>query len=398
MRLPLIPILFVLVLGILIDLYIWKALRKRCKYQWVTKFHCVTAVLVNAALLVAICLPRRQGSNALLLTDIWLIYTCMSVFIPKLLWIIFDLVAKIPRLWHGRLFRPLSWLGLGLAVVLFALFWQGALFGRTALKVEETTVEIKDLPKAFDGYRIAFFSDLHTGSYGTDTTFVARVVRTINDLHPDLIVFTGDIVNRNSDELLPFANTLSQLKAPDGVDAILGNHDYGDYTNWPSLRDKAENMRLLYRTIESMHWKLLRDSTVWVVRGADSLAVIGVENIGDAPFPTYGSLSKAYPQVADSHTKILLTHNPRHWEDSIADNPAANIHLTLSGHTHAMQMQIGSWSPASFRYKLWGGLYGDSLRRSLFVNIGIGMVGFPARILNANPTITLITLRPSKQP
>ena len=389
MRLPFIPIILALLVSILLDYYIWRALRNRLKSRWPATVQLISAALLNVALIVAIALPRRDGSNEVLLTDMWLIFTCMSFFIPKAIWAIFDLISRIGK-W--RPLRLLSYFGGLLAVALFAVLWWGALIGRTSLDVEEVTVDIPDLPEAFDGYRIALFSDLHTGSYGSDTTFVSKVVSTINETHPDIILFTGDIVNRNSHELEPFVAPLSRLKAPDGVFAILGNHDYGDYTDWPSPQAKAENMEVLSRLFPRMGWKLLRDSTAWITQRADSLAIIGVENIGDPPFPTYGSLEKAYPNVGDSHTKILLSHNPKHWSDSISARENINIALTLAGHTHAMQMEVANWSPACFRYPLWGGLYGDPADCQLFVNIGIGVVGFPARLLQATPSITLITL------
>ena len=143
-----------------------------------------------------------------------------------------------------------------------------------------------------------------------------------------------------------------------------------------------------------MNWRLLLDETVVLRRGDDSIAVIGVENIGDAPFPAYGSLDRAYNgSLSDSVTKILLSHNPAHWSDSIADRPGANVALTLSGHTHAMQCEFFGWSPAKYRYKLWGGLYRSSLGRQLYVNIGLGAVAMPVRIGQAVPEITSITLK-----
>ena len=176
-----------------------------------------------------------------------------------------------------------------------------------------------------------------------------------------------------------------------GVYAILGNHDYGDYFNWPAPQIKQANMQLLYDLYKQTGIRLLRNETVWLRRGADSLALIGVENIGEPPFTTYGSLRRAYPNLSDSIPKVLLSHNPRHWTDSIATDPAANVALTLSGHTHAMQIEIGKWSPSAWRYDTWGGMYTDDAHRQLYVNIGAGTVGMPMRI-GATPEITVITL------
>ena len=179
-----------------------------------------------------------------------------------------------------------------------------------------------------------------------------------------------------------------------GVYSILGNHDYGDYFNWPNDSSKAANMELMDSLKAKMNWQLLRNQTAWLRCGSDSIALVGVENVGDPPFHIYGDLPASYPgSLSDDVFKILLSHNPAHWVADIKDNPSAQIALTLSGHTHAMQMEAFGISPAAFRYPTWGGMYSDSdsLRR-LYVNIGIGEVGIPARI-GATPEVTLFTLR-----
>lgn len=271
--------------------------------------------------------------------------------------------------------------------------WWGATINRFHIDVNRVEVHVDGLPEEFEGITIAQFSDLHTGTFGTDTTFVGKLVDRINSLHPDIIVFTGDIVNRSSDEMRPFTTVLNRLHAPEGVYAILGNHDYGDYHNWPSAESKQANMNELYCLYSLTSMKLLRNETTWLHRGNDSIALIGVENIGDPPFTIYGSLTQAYPNLQDSNAKILLTHNPQHWVDSISSDPKANVALTLSGHTHAMQIEVAGISPAALRYQTWGGLYNaPDGHRHLYVNIGTGTVGIPMR-LGATPEITLITLR-----
>ena len=252
------------------------------------------------------------------------------------------------------------------------------------------------MPAEFEGYRIAQISDLHVGTYGNDTAFVSSLADRLNALDADLIVFTGDIVNSRAAELVPHAGPLSRISAPDGVLSILGNHDYGDYASWPDAAAKRENMELLKSLQGKMGWRLLLNETETLRRGQDSIIVIGVENIGDPPFPVYGSLPKAYPQLSDSVVKILLTHNPAHWVDSIASRPDINIPFSMAGHTHAMQIEILGWSPAKYRYPTWGGLYtDDDNSHKLYVNIGTGTVGFPARV-GATPEITLFTLENAK--
>jgi hypothetical protein len=239
---------------------------------------------------------------------------------------------------------------------------------------------------------VVHISDLHLGTYGNDTTYISTIVNKVNSLKADVILFTGDIVNRNSNELKPFVSTLSRLKAKDGVYSILGNHDYGDYEDWKSEAEKAANFQALKDMQAEMGWTMLNNQSTAITRGNDSITIIGVENIGDPPFHIYGDMSKAYSDISDKQYKILLTHNPAHWTSDIENQKESNIALTLSGHTHAMQMEFFGISPARFRYRTWGGLYNDNYNHPLYVNIGIGTVGFPARI-GATPEITLITLK-----
>ncbi len=394
MRLPLLLILPVLLIGILVDWYICRAVSRRCtrgRRFWYP-FSVVTAVIFQVALVVLIAIPKRAGSNEALLEIMWILYAYFSIYLPKYLFVLVDLIGKIPCLFGRRRLRGFGVAGIAVGVVTFGLMWWGALVNRYNIDVEEVEFAHPLVPEAFDGYRIVQLSDLHVGSYGTDTTFVSALVDRVNALNPDLILFTGDIVNRQTSELAPFRSVLSRLKARHGVYSVLGNHDYGDYYNWPSPETKQQNMNQLVADQESMGWKLLRNRTEVLRRGADSINLIGVDNIGDPPFPRYGSLSEAYPTLCDSTFKILMSHNPAHWTGDLR-NSGSRIPLTLAGHTHAMQMSLGrKWSPGVFKYPTWGGMYADSTGQSLYVNIGIGEVGIPARI-GATPEVTLFTLR-----
>lgn len=351
-----------------------------------------SAIVLYALLIVAISLPRRSGDNGMLLSVMWMLYAFVSVYIGKYIFVIFDLLASIPKLFHKHRIKILTWLGAVIGISSFFIMWWGALIERFRLDVREVEIVRTDIPAGFDGYRIVQISDLHTGTYGDDTTFVAGMVDKVNELKPDLIVFTGDIVNSRSSELTPHLHTLCRLKARDGVFSIMGNHDYGDYASWPTLSDKEKSVSFLKHSQADMGWRMLNNESVMLYNAGDSLALIGVENIGDPPFPIYGSLTKAYPSLNDSVFKVLLTHNPAHWSDSISGHDV-NVPLTLSGHTHAMQIEIAGFSPAVYRYKTWGGLYGDKDSvHQLYVNIGLGTVGIPARI-GAAPEITVLTLR-----
>ncbi len=396
MRLPLLLILPILILDILADWYICRAVWRRCTRgaRFWRPVSLWSSIVLGVGLLAAIAWPKKSASDYDLTGLMWFLYCYFSIYVPKYLFIIIDLLGKVPQLWHRRRIKGFAHAGITVAVLTFGLMWWGALVNRYRIEVKEIEFADPSMPSSFEGLTIAQISDLHTGSYGSDTTYVAKVVETVNALHPDIIVFTGDIVNRRSKELKPFVSTLSRLNAPLGVYSVLGNHDYGDYYAWDSAADKEANMQELYRMQHDMGWTLMNNSAHTFHAGPDSLVLIGVENIGDPPFPIYGDLDKAYPgDLADSAFKILLSHNPAHWVDDIAGSPDKNIALTLSGHTHAMQMELFGLSPATFRYDTWGGMYADiDSTRRLYVNIGIGEVGVPARI-GATPEITLFTLR-----
>lgn len=393
MRIPLLFLITVIVLSLLVDGYIYIMVRRRCVSKVPARLQLVSAVLLYMALIVGVSMPRRSGDDGSLLFIMWVLFGYMTFIMPKLVFVVVDAVALLPVLWHGRRWRWLSLTGGVIAIVAFLAMWWGALVNRFRVDVREVDFEFPHLPAAFDGFKIVQISDLHVGTYGDDDRFVRKLVGVINGLHPDAVMFTGDIVNRHSSELIPFVDALSGIEAPYGVFSILGNHDYGDYADWPSEADKAADVAALCAMQESMGWKLLLNQTEFIHSGRDSIAVIGVENIGDPPFRIYGSLHKAYPGVGDSVSKILLSHNPAHWTDSIAGHDDVNIALTLSGHTHAMQIEVAGLSPAAMRYATWGGMYGDEAgRHALYVNIGAGTVGMPMR-LGATPEITLITLK-----
>ena len=391
MRLPLIPVLIILVISILIDIFIYRRMRR----IGASRKLCVTYVIISSAcqllLLAAALMPKKTGSDVQLRALMWVIFAYLTVYIPKIIVALCMLVRMgLARLFHRPL-HGITFTGAALGAVIFCLMWWGAVFNRHDIDVRDVSVDIEGLPPAFDGYRIAQISDLHVGSLDNDPGFLIHAVERINSLRPDLIVFTGDIVNRHSPELIPYTDILAQLHAPDGVYSIMGNHDYGDYYSWTSAAEKQADIDSLQAMQARMGWRMLNNTHTWLRRQGDSLALIGVENIGDPPFHIYGSLSDAYPDLSDANTKILLSHNPAHWSDSVCGRRDMNVALTLSGHTHAMQIELFGASPAAMRYDRWGGLYTDSLGRDLYVNIGLGVVGMPARI-GATPEITLLTL------
>lgn len=401
--------LAIYLLCLLIDTYIIFDIRRmlsgnrRKVALWI---HGVVSGLCIALVTTVVCWPKNSTDNDLL-PLMWMIYVLVSIYIPKIIYIIFSLIGRLFR--FSRNGKPVyygAYCGMALALFAFGFLWWGVMFTRNELRVNRVNVESDRLPTSFDGFRIVQFSDAHVGSRGDDVSFVAKMVDSINSLQPDLIVFTGDIVNRATHEMEPFLNVLSRLKAREGVYSVLGNHDYGDYADWRNPAERDANNALMAAWQRQIGWRMLNNSRDFISRGNDSIVLIGVENWGEPPFKQYGSLDDAYSlsrdslfNVNDRRFKVLLSHNPEHWNREVSK--VSNIDLTLSGHTHAMQFMLGGgnhkWSPAMWIYEQWGGLYerksSDGVPMRIYVNIGSGEVGFPSRLGSAKPEITEITLR-----
>lgn len=407
MRIPLVLAAILMAVSVLIDIYITYDLKRLSKKRIWSKIYFGTSVLFWIWLIVIFCLPKRN-EDAGIVYLMWMLYSYLTVYLAKFVYLVVTLSGRILRkALHARTKQhPAHWTALACAFVVVAVMWSGTAYTRHHIMVTRVDIWSQRLPEGFNGFTIAQISDLHVGTWGKDTTFVSNLVDSVNALSPDLIVFTGDIVNRETTELKPFISVLSRLHAPYGVLSVLGNHDYGDYVDWPNPADRLANNRQLAADEAKMGWHLLNNDRVVIKCGNDSIIVAGVENWGDPPFHTYADMEKALPSSPDSivhqnddNFKVLLTHNPEHWNQ--VTSSTTNIDLTLSGHTHAMQAMIKSgdwqWSPAGWRYPLWGGLYervdkeGDNVQ--LYVNIGSGEVGMPSRLLQAYPEITLLTLR-----
>lgn len=404
-------IMILFVGSFLVDFYIWKDVKRITDKRFWHVAYAVSAVACWIFLIVTLCLPRRSADSDIL-TVMWMLYAYASLYLAKLAYVVCSLIGRLVRRLAGIKTKahPAMIAGVVAGLAIMAVLWEGVFYTRYRIVVNRVEVEAPDIPRPFDGYRIAQISDIHVGTWGRDTLFVSQLVDSVNSLHPDMIVFTGDIVNRETKELEPFVKTLSRLKAKDGVYSILGNHDYGDYMDWERAADREDNNRLLASRQKEMGWVLLNNEKRFMTRDNDSIMLVGVENVGDPPFPSYGDLEKALSSSRDSlfhqndrHFKILLSHNPVHWDDYVSRH--TNIGLTLSGHTHAMQMllRIGgwAWSPAKYRYDLWEGMHErlneNGKKTRLYVNIGAGEVGMPSRLLGAYPEITLFTLKHKRQ-
>lgn len=286
----------------------------------------------------------------------------------------------------------ISWLGLGIGSGLFGTLLYG--FGnKYKYKLEKVKLHFENLPLAFKGLKIIHISDIHSGSL-QDKQAVEKGVYKIMQQKPDLILFTGDLVNNEAVEMDELASVFSTLKAPMGVFSILGNHDYGDYKQWGSAEKKAANLSTLKEVHRNMGWRLLLNEHVVLEKEKQTIALIGVENWGaKGNFSKYGDLKKAYTGSDEHSFKLLMSHDPSHWEAEVCKS-FSDIDLMLSGHTHGMQFGVEipgfRWSPVQYMYKQWAGLY-KYKHQKLYVNRGFGFLGYPGRV-GILPEITLIEL------
>lgn len=317
---------------------------------------------------------------------IYLIVT-LCFCIPKLTFMLFSLLIRgINKLANISIPHAAISAVPAVAMLIYILF--GAIKGKEYFQVKEVTFYSSKLPEKFDGYRILQISDLHSGSWKGNHKALEKAIDLCNAQNADIALFTGDLVNSRADELLLFKNIFARLKANDGVFSVLGNHDYGTYSKWDSEADRLANVDSLIKWENDMGWKMLNNSHAIISRDNDSIAIIGVENSGRPPFPDYADL-KGAAKGTDGMFKILMSHDPTHWRREVL--PETDIELTLSGHTHDMQITFFGFSVSSFIYPEHNGMYmeGD---RGLYVNIGLGHVLFPMR-LGAWPEITIITLK-----
>jgi predicted MPP superfamily phosphohydrolase len=284
----------------------------------------------------------------------------------------------------------LSWLGLGLGGTLFGTL----LFGfsnKYNYQVKKIKLSFKNLPGAFKGMRMVHISDIHSGSF-QDIRAVNKGIDLILKQQPDLIVFTGDLVNDRANEMEPYQNSFGRLTAPLGVFSTLGNHDYGDYVQWPTAQAKMDNLEALKKVHANMGWRLLMNEHVVLEKNGEKIALLGIENWGaKARFPKYGKMDLAYPGTENISFKILLSHDPSHWDAQILPE-YPSIDLMLSGHTHGMQFGLENpyfkLSPVQWMYKQWAGLYEQGSQK-LYVNRGYGFIGYPGRV-GILPEITVI--------
>ncbi|MBU2018790.1 MAG: metallophosphoesterase [Bacteroidetes bacterium] len=337
----------------------------------------------------------------------------MTMIVPSLVLVFFMFGEDIVRMAIGfgrKMFgsssgsgipsrrKFISQIALGIAALPFAGMLYGMYKGRYNYKVLKYQLFFPDLPDDFDGYRITQISDIHSGSFDNREK-IEYAVDLINEQKSDLMLFTGDLVNNKASEMDPWKSIFSKLKATDGVYSVLGNHDYGDYVQWPSEKAKQENLQELKNLQKEIGFNLLLNEHRYIEKGNSKLALVGVENWGAGGFKKAGDLSKASDGLSVDEFKILMSHDPSHWQQQVVDD-AKKYHLTLSGHTHGMQFGIEipgwiKWSPVQWRYKYWAGVYQEK-EQFINVNRGFGFLAYPGRV-GIWPEITVIELKKGKQ-
>lgn len=337
----------------------------------------------------------------------------ISFYLPKLIFIPFNIIESILNTCFRALKKAfkgvrsaekeddhkisrvtfISKTGLILSALPFASF----LFGMTSVKfkfrIEKIHLQFKDLPDKFSGLRIVQISDLHLGSLYGQQRHIERAVDQINSLSPDLVFFTGDLVNDFASEIDGWYNVLGKIESKLGKFSILGNHDYGDYHFWESDSEKRNNLEKIKKAHKKLGFKLLLNEYEIITIKNESIAIIGVENWGEPPFAQYGNINKACSGTENIPFKILLTHDPSHWDAEILKK--RDLPLTFSGHTHGMQVGIRAknmkWSPAKIKYPRWIGLYKEG-NQYLYVNPGLGYIGYPGRV-GISPEITFTEIK-----
>ena len=329
----------------------------------------------------------------------------LTLFVSEVLFLLVLLSQDAYRLAAGTFYlvsdnqflvpaRNWIWIGVSIALFFFSvlIFLYGILKGKYAYRVIKHTLLFKNLPVAFDGFTITQISDIHAGSF-SNSKAVQNGIDIINAQQSDLFVFTGDLVNNKAEEIKPWIGHFSQIKAKYGQFSVLGNHDYGDYVKWENELAKQANLQQLKKYHEELGFRLLLDEHVELQKDGEKIVLAGIENWG-LGFGERGDLAKALLGTTKDEFKMLLSHDPSHWEVQVKNN-LNHVHLTLAGHTHGMQFGIEAfgvkWSPVKFRYKHWAGIKEEN-NRILNVNRGFGFIGFSGRI-GIWPEITVIKLK-----
>lgn len=385
-------ITLIVLLWLFTDLYFFNTIHTLTTQPAVLLGYWLADILIGSAILYTVLIMGRNQSPKLVSV---LMALMLLSFVPKLFGMPVLLLEDIIRLFRG--FPPRSIWVSELALAIASIPFLGLLFGLTRgrhhYQVHRETLYFKDLPEAFDGFTLTQLSDIHSGSF-TSEKGVNKGIDMVNAQKSDLILFTGDLVNNKASEMDHWIPFFSRLAAPFGKYSVLGNHDYGDYIKWDSKADQLANLNQVKQVHQQIGFRLLLDESIQIEKDGQTITLIGVENWGKGGFHKYGDLVAAAEKVHDSQFKILMSHDPSHWEAKTLQHEK-RIDLTLAGHTHGMQFGIElfgfKWSPIKYVYKQWAGLY-QRKGKYLYVNRGFGFLGLKGRV-GIWPEITVITLK-----
>ncbi|MDA3892854.1 MAG: metallophosphoesterase [Salinivirgaceae bacterium] len=403
------PLILFILFILITDIYSYFGLRSALFAQHLATYtiiYIIISVLTISGILVMIKsfshLPSNQSFGLNLIIGL-----TFSIIIAKLhfstLFLIEDILRGFLWLFQSALnFRLTEFISrsyiwalfsLGSGILIATLLNYGVVFGKYHFKVHHKTLTFDHLPIAFNGFKIAQVSDMHLGSFD-NIKKVEKGLHMLQNENPDVIVFTGDLVNNKADEALIYIDAMKNLRAPYGKYTIMGNHDYGDYARWNSQKERTENIEQLNQIQQQMGFQWLNNAHSSISKENDTIYIAGVENWGLPPFPQYGNIQTTLNGIKESDFVVLLSHDPTHWREQVLKT-LPKIALTLSGHTHGMQfgIEIGKfkWSPVKYKYKDWAGLF-EKNNQYLYVNRGYGNIGYPGR-LGIRPEITIIELR-----
>lgn len=389
-------------IALLTDLMVYRQVCRRFPdNKWIRRSWLTLFLVVDILILIALLLVRSSyASTGTLLLLMWIIWSFVAFTATKMSYLIISWPDYFLRRNREKRNWTYSKVGLIAAMLVLGVAVWGATFGRSILRTKNVEIISPKVPDSFDGYRVVQFSDLHLGNYSHGNDIVERMVERINGLDPDIVVFTGDLVNSNANELTKrYMDVLSGIKSKDGVYAVWGNHDLGIYVFDESIAP-ADNLKLFREKLAEMGWNLLENGSEYIYRGNDSISITGV---GFPHFENHNGMTigeehsdydpaEAYGMVNPANFNILLSHTPNVWDNILDEYPAD---LTLSGHVHAMQFKINlfgwHWSPSEYMYRYWSGHYRDG-DKHLYVNDGIGYVMYPMRV-GTRPEITVLTLK-----
>ena len=406
--------IFILVVAIA-DYYAFQSLRTITKSNWWFALYWIFTIAVLGNFIYQFFgFSRSDGFSH---TNAYAVGFLLAMVVPKLVLIaimVGEDVFRVPQGVYSYFMQGsegeegvkhfpsrrkfISQIALGLAAIPFTSILYGMYKGKYNFNVLKYVLHFEDLPDAFDGYKLTQISDIHSGSFD-NIEKVKYAVDLINEQQSDVILFTGDIVNNKATELEPYVPVFNKLKAKDGMYSVLGNHDYGDYVRWNSDEEKARNLEDLKSLQKDIGFDVLLNENRFIEKDGQRIAIVGVENWGKGGFKKAGDLQKAKSAVSKDDFKVLLSHDPSHWDAEVV-NDDYHYHLTLSGHTHGMQFGIEipgwfKWSPVKWRYKRWAGIY-EELGQYINVNRGFGYLAFPGRV-GIWPEITVIELKKGKK-